>query len=82
MDHVDELAEPGPVEAKPEKGSNRRRWMLGCSCGCLLMVFLCTATLFFLDAYDQGRLLYCGPIQPFFELILGPFGFSPACALP
>ncbi len=61
---------------------SRRRWFLGCGCGALLLVFLCGASLFFLDAYDGGRLLYCGPLQPLFELVLGPVGFSPACAIP
>jgi hypothetical protein len=68
--------------ATPEKGRDGRRWVIGCGCGCLLVVLLCMASLFFLDAYDQGRLLYCGPLQPIFELLLGPVGFSPACALP
>ncbi len=65
---------------KPDT-SNRRRWFLGCGCGFLLAIFLCAAALYFLDAYDGGRLLYCGPAQPLFETVLGPFGFSPACAL-
>jgi pSer/pThr/pTyr-binding forkhead associated (FHA) protein len=56
-----------------------RRWTLGCGCGFLIVIFLCMATLFFLDAYQQGRLLYCGPIRPFFEILLGPFGFAPIC---
>jgi pSer/pThr/pTyr-binding forkhead associated (FHA) protein len=64
----------------PKSESNRRRWILGCGCGLLLACFLCAATLFFLDSFEEGRLLYCGPLQPLFETILGPFGFSPACA--
>lgn len=71
-----------PLRAMPQPVPNRRRWWLGCGCGCLLLVLLCAAALFFLDAYDGGRLLYCGPLQPFFELVLGPVGFSPPCALP
>jgi len=70
------------IDALPQPISSRRRWIFGCGCGCLFLIFLCAATIFFLDAYEQGRLLYCGFLQPFFELILGPFGFSPACALP
>ncbi len=69
-------------EVKLSPVSNRRRWLIGCGCGFLLSVFLCVAILFFLDAYDQGRLLYCGPLYSFFNTVLGPFGFSPACALP
>jgi hypothetical protein len=70
-----------PYVVPYESGRNRRRWVLGCGCGCLLVVFLCMATLFFLDSYEQGRLLYCGPLQPLFEMLLDPLGFSPACAL-
>ncbi len=71
-----------PLGPMPQPVLNRRRWLLGCGCGCLVLVLLCAAMFFFLDAYDGGRLLYCGPLQPFFELLLGPVGFSPACALP
>lgn len=60
--------------------SRRRIHPLLLGCGVLLVTaFLCTATLFFLDAYDNGRLLYCGGLRPFWELLLGPFGFAPLC---
>lgn len=65
-------------ELPPQPTRPRRRILIGCGC-LLLALFICTATLFFLDTYQQGRLLYCGPIRPLFELILGPFGFSPLC---
>jgi hypothetical protein len=67
----------------PERGGERgscQRWALGCGCGFLLIVFLCMSTVYFLDAYQQGRLLYCGPLRPFFEIIFGPFGFAPICS--
>ena len=67
----------------PEQGVERgrcRRWVLGCGCGFLLFVFLCMSTVYFLDAFQQGRLLYCGPLRPFFEILIGPFGFSPICS--
>ena len=57
-----------------------RRWALGCGCGFLLIVFLCMSTVYFLDAYQQGRLLYCGPLRSIFEILLGPFGFAPICS--
>ena len=66
----------------PEQNVQRdrfRRWALGCGCGFIIVIFLCMSTLFFLDAYQQGRLLYCGPIRPFFEILLGPLGFAPIC---
>jgi hypothetical protein len=74
----DDFAFPQP--ARGRESPNRRRWLISCGCATLTIVFLCAALLFFLDAYDQGRLLYCGGLRPFFELLLGPFGFSPACA--
>ena len=66
----------------PEQRTERsrfRRGALGCGCGFLFVVFLCMSTVYFLDAYEQGRLLYCGPLRPIFEILLGPFGFSPVC---
>jgi pSer/pThr/pTyr-binding forkhead associated (FHA) protein len=69
---------PSVDEVETSSASCRRNALLGCG-GLLLLIFLCTATLFFLDAYQQGRLLYCGPLQGFWELILGPFGFAPLC---
>ncbi|MFQ5398187.1 MAG: FHA domain-containing protein [Anaerolineae bacterium] len=76
LDDVDDFAAPMP-DAEPNCG----RQFLACGCLFLLAVFACAAALFFLDAYEGGRLLYCGPLQPLFEAALGPFGFSPACAL-
>ncbi len=61
------------------RGFSIRRLFWGCGCLFFLLVFFCMASLFFLDAYQGGRLLYCGPIRPFFEFMLGPFGFAPIC---
>lgn len=62
-----------------EPPAQRRRWLIGCSLAFLLVICLCAAGLFFLDSYQQGRLLYCGGLRPFWELLLGPFGFNPPC---
>ena len=67
------------VEEEKSVSSCQRNLLLGCG-GLILLIFLCTATLFFLDAYQQGRLLYCGPLQSLWKLILGPFGFAPLCS--
>ncbi len=64
------------LPAQPSRGGNR--WLLGCV-GLFAMLLLCIGTFLVLDAYDQGRLLYCGPLRPIFELLLGPFGFAPLC---
>ena len=63
------------VEAQP---SPQRRLVLGCVT-VLILFCLCGATVYFLDSYENGRLLYCGALRPFWELVLGPFGFSPLC---
>jgi pSer/pThr/pTyr-binding forkhead associated (FHA) protein len=67
------------AEEETTSPSCRRNALLGCG-AIILLLFLCTAALFFLDAYQQGRLLYCGPLQSFWELMLGPFGFAPLCS--
>ena len=66
----------------PEDNQPARRarlLILGCGCAFFLIACLCAGSLFFLDAYQQGRLLYCGPLRPFFEILLGPVGFAPIC---
>ena len=64
------------VQARPM--SCGQQVLLGCG-GLVFLLFLCVATVYFLDAYDQGRLLYCGALRPFWQLVLGPFGFAPIC---
>ncbi|NKQ35607.1 MAG: FHA domain-containing protein [Chloroflexi bacterium] len=44
--------------------------LLCCFCGLLIVA---------LDSYNQGQLLYCGGLRPFWETILGPAGFNPVC---
>lgn len=78
----DDAAYHNAAVAMPPMPTARRRvhpLLLGCGV-LLLMTFLCTATLFFLDAYDNGRLLYCGGLRPFWQFLLGPFGFAPLCS--
>jgi hypothetical protein len=67
------------VDNSAPTAAGTQRWLLGCA-GLLLLLCLCgTVTLFALDAYDQGRLLYCGSLRPLWETLLGPFGFNPIC---
>ncbi|MBK6325002.1 MAG: FHA domain-containing protein [Chloroflexi bacterium] len=72
-------AAPNPVSDMAGGSSCRQRVLLGCG-GLVLLMFFCVATVYFLDAYEQGRLLYCGVLRPFWNFILGPFGFAPLCA--
>jgi predicted component of type VI protein secretion system len=67
-----------PAQEPAPTSSSRRIW-LGCGCGFLLLLFLCGVLMIALDAYAQGRLLYCGGLRPFWEIVLGPFGFNPLC---
>jgi hypothetical protein len=69
---------PPPPAYNTQQPRRGRGLLMGC--GLLLALLLvCVGTFFVLDAYDQGRLLYCGPLFSFFELVLGPFGFAPIC---
>ena len=80
---VEQSAPPAASFGEADAGPSRtRQLLLGCGCGFLLFGVLCVGLLFFLDAYDQGRLLYCGPLYPFFDALLGPVGFNPACPPP
>ncbi len=66
---------PSYVNEEPSRG--RGLWV---GCGLLVALLLvCAGTFLVLDAYDQGRLLYCGPLASVFELVLGPFGYAPIC---
>ena len=70
-----------PVPQEPERvivhqieqpRSSKKSWI---GCGIILFMMLCCVGLIFaLDAYDGGRLLYCGPLRPFWDVILLPFG--------
>lgn len=72
------LAHQSPPVYGEQESRRGRGLLIGCG---LLVAFLlvCAGTFLILDAYDQGRLLYCGPLSPFFEVILGPFGYNPMC---
>ena len=65
-----------PETAVPQ---NRNRILIGCGCLLLLACVLCVGGVIVLDNYDQGRLLYCGGLRPFWETILGPLDFNPVC---
>ncbi len=81
--------EPAPPATPPpdfagfdesETPSNRNRILIGCGCLLVLACVLCIGTVFFLDSYQQGQLLYCGGLRPLWEAILGPLGFNPICS--
>ncbi|MCA9919236.1 MAG: FHA domain-containing protein [Anaerolineales bacterium] len=83
-----DLPEPPPITPPtfdefddPAAPPMARQTKILIGCGCLLIVacVLCAGTIFFLDSYQQGQLLYCGGLRPFWETALGPFGFSPVC---
>ena len=69
-------AYPPPLYNEPP----RRGRALLIGCGLLVALLLvCAGTFLILDAYDQGRLLYCGPAQSLFETILGSLGLASPC---
>lgn len=83
------LPDPMPATPPPEPDffdapetavpNSRNRILIGCGCLLLLTCVLCVGGVLALDSYDQGRLLYCGGLRPFWEAVLGPFGFNPIC---
>ncbi|MAT95673.1 MAG: hypothetical protein CL608_00780 [Anaerolineaceae bacterium] len=85
----DDFPEPAPVAPPPALDefdmpetaapANRNRILIGCGCLLLLLCVLCVGGVFFLDSYNQGQLLYCGGLRPFWETVLGPLGFNPVC---
>jgi pSer/pThr/pTyr-binding forkhead associated (FHA) protein len=78
-DQVHRRQEPA-YSPQPYQPPRPRRVWVGCLLALLAITFLCVGTLIFLDAYNQGRLLYCGPLRPIFETLLGPVGFAPLCS--
>lgn len=71
--HVAPAVETYPVEDR----SNRM--IIGCVSGVILVVCLCLLLVLFLESYNQGQYLYCGGLRPFWQVVLGPFGFNPIC---
>lgn len=73
---------PPPTPNTPENQPiwQQRRVLIGCGCLLLVLLCLCGGTLFILDWYRQGELLYCGGLRPIFEVLLnlGSLDFSPA----
>lgn len=63
------------ADESPQRG---RSFLIGCFV-LIALLLVCAGTFLLLDAYDQGRLLYCGPLAPLFETLLGPVGFAPIC---
>ncbi len=86
-----ELPSPPPQDSEPasseqeqvvvhqieQSKSSKRSLLMGCG-GVLLLSACCIGTLFALDAYNGGELLYCGALRPFWNVVLLPFG-SPSC---
>ncbi len=72
------LDEHEPVPQQPDAGRSSDYLRRFGAVGLAVMVLLLLA-LIFLDSYQGGRLLYCGSARPFFEIVLGPFGFNPIC---
>jgi pSer/pThr/pTyr-binding forkhead associated (FHA) protein len=66
----------GPPPAAPQPAArSSRRIAIGCGCLLLLALAACAASLLLLDAFAPD-LIYCGPLQPVFELL----GFAMSCA--
>lgn len=57
----------------------QRHFILYCGCAALSFIAVCFLLAIFLDSYQQGRLLYCGSLNRYFQFLLGPVGFNPIC---
>ncbi len=85
----DDYSEPTPAATPPTldefdlpetaASPSRNRILIGCGCLLLLACVICVGGVLFLDSYNQGQLLYCGGLRPFWETVLGPLGFNPIC---
>lgn len=77
------MAAPAPVPSagplEEQENGRRNRYLIGCIALLVLACCLCGLLLVVLDAYNQGQLLYCGGLRPFWEAVLGPIGFNPIC---
>jgi pSer/pThr/pTyr-binding forkhead associated (FHA) protein len=67
------------VLEQPQENAQQRPTILWFAGGALVLLLLCLLMFLLLDAYDQGRLLYCGSLRPLFSFLLGPVGFNPLC---
>ena len=76
-----ELLHPVPSEpvATTSSPPSRRRLPLIIGCLALTLICLCAATIFFLDNYQDGNLLYCGPLQGVWEFLAGLVGQTVSC---
>jgi FHA domain len=82
---------PDPAPAAPQSepdyfdvpetavSNNRNRIFIGCGCLLLLVCVLAVGGMIALDSYNEGQLLYCRGLRPFWETVLGPLGFNPIC---
>ena len=59
------------VDEEEEEGGGFQRYLIGCGCVLLLLLFLIGAALFILDQTAPNQ-LYCGFLLPFWETVLGP----------
>ena len=75
---VQPLSAPPPAEVYPATGRSNRM-IIGCISGIILLICLCLILVLFLESFNQGQYLYCGGLRPFWEVVLGPFGFNPIC---
>lgn len=69
-----QVPSPEAFGAALEEPRDNRRIFIGCGCLFFLAIVACGASLFILDAAAPD-MLYCGPLQPLFEL----FGFALSC---
>ncbi len=74
LDESAEYYQPPSSQARDlddDEEGGLQRYLISCGCLILLFLFLLGASLFILDRFAPD-LLYCGPLQGFWEAILNP----------
>lgn len=80
-DYYDRPADPPVFDSPPPQESTAggcQRYIIGCGCSILVLLFLIAITLFVLDR-AAPEFLYCGPIRSVWEALLELAGRTLAC---
>ena len=72
-------AEPAWDAGEPEIERGRTPLLLGCVLAVILAIIVLIVVVVLLDGYNNGELLYCGPLRPLFAFIAESTGQVLAC---
>jgi hypothetical protein len=78
-DPTERVTGPMPPAPAGRPRTSNGRIIAGCGCLFLMATVLCIATILLLDTYNNGVLLYCGPLRPLWDAILGAGSVAQQC---